>query len=71
MEAAVIFAERHATFAAVDLAECVAMLADDPEARLIAGATDLGVESNLHMRRWPHLVSTEAIAELQDFRRFP
>src|SRR5579885_2741962 len=36
--------------------ECVALLADDPEVYLIAGGTDLAVESNLKYRRWRHLV---------------
>ena len=44
--------------------ECVAILARDTTATLVAGCTDLGVESNLRHRRWPHLVSVEAIAEL-------
>jgi xanthine dehydrogenase small subunit len=44
--------------------ECVAILARDPRATLVAGCTDLGVESNLRHRRWPHLVSVEAIDEL-------
>ena len=48
------------------VAECIALLAD-PEARLIAGGTDLAVESNLAGRRWPHLVSLEAIEELREF----
>jgi xanthine dehydrogenase small subunit len=47
--------------------ECVAILARDPDARLIAGGTDLVVDSNLKFRRWPHLVSVEAIEELRDF----
>ena len=47
--------------------QCLSILATDPEARLIAGGTDLVVESNLRLRRWNHLVSIEAIAELQDF----
>jgi xanthine dehydrogenase small subunit len=34
---------------------------------LISGGTDLVVESNLRARRWPHLVSLEAIAELREF----
>ena len=46
--------------------ECLAILADDPTARLISGGTDLVVESNLRARRWPHLVSVEAIAELRE-----
>ncbi len=49
------------------ISECIAILARDPEARLIAGGTDLGVESNLKFRRWPHLVSLEAIDELRAF----
>ena len=47
--------------------ECLAQLAAHPDARLIAGASDLGVESNLHGRRWPHLISLEAIDELRTF----
>ena len=42
---------------------------DDPDATLIAGGTDLGVESNLRGRRWPHLVSVEAIDELRECSR--
>jgi xanthine dehydrogenase small subunit len=51
--------------------ECLAIVAADPEARLIAGATDLGVESNLRGRRWSHLVSLEAIGELREFSETP
>jgi xanthine dehydrogenase small subunit len=47
--------------------QCLAILAEDPEARLISGGTDLVVESNLRGRRWSHLVSLEAIAELREF----
>ncbi len=47
--------------------QCLSILAEDPEARLISGGTDLVVESNLRVRRWPHLVSLEAIAELREF----
>jgi xanthine dehydrogenase small subunit len=49
------------------LERCLAILADDPDARLISGGTDLVVESNLRSRRWSHLVSVEAIAELREF----
>jgi xanthine dehydrogenase small subunit len=48
------------------LADCLAILAADPEATLVAGCTDLGVESNLRHRRWTHLVSVEAIEELYE-----
>ena len=44
-----------------------ATLAAVPNATLIAGATDLGVEANLRGRRWSHLVSLEAIPELRQF----
>jgi xanthine dehydrogenase small subunit len=33
---------------------------------VIAGCTDLGVESNLKLKRWPHLVSVEAVPELRE-----
>ena len=49
------------------LAECFAIAAAYPEARWIAGATDMGVESNLRFRRWPRLVSLEGVAELREF----
>ena len=48
------------------LADCVAALNARPGATLIAGCTDLGVESNLKLKRWPHLVSVEAVAELHE-----
>ena len=47
--------------------QCLAILAENPDARLISGGTDLGVESNMRARRWAHLVSLEAIAELREF----
>jgi xanthine dehydrogenase small subunit len=46
------------------LDECLTELAAHPGATLIAGGTDLGVESNLKGRRWPHVVSLESIEEL-------
>jgi xanthine dehydrogenase small subunit len=49
------------------LEQCLAILASDPVARLISGGTDMVVESNLRSRRWPHLISVEAIAELREF----
>jgi xanthine dehydrogenase small subunit len=49
------------------LAECFTILAADPEARLVAGGTDVGVESNLRGKRWNHVVSLEAIGELREF----
>lgn len=46
---------------------CLELLRADPGAKIVSGATDLGVESNLLFRRWPHLISLEAIAELREF----
>jgi len=51
----------------VSIAECSALLQEHPEAKLIAGGTDVAVESNLRQRRWPHLISLEAMAELRVF----
>ena len=49
------------------LDECLSLLAQ-PDARLVAGATDLAVESNLRGRRFPRLISVEALPELRVFR---
>jgi xanthine dehydrogenase small subunit len=48
------------------LDECLSLLASDPDAKVIAGGSDLGVESNLAGRRWRHLVSIEAIEDLRE-----
>jgi len=50
---------------------CLSLLRDHPDGRLVAGATDLAVESNLRLRRWPHLVSLDAIDELREFSSTP
>jgi len=50
------------------LGECLGLLARDPEAVLVAGATDLAVESNLRGRRFERLISLEALEELRGFR---
>ena len=47
------------------LRHCLEILRDHPAARVVAGATDLAVESNLHGRRFEFLVSVEALAELR------
>jgi xanthine dehydrogenase small subunit len=49
------------------VAECVSVLQRDPSAKLLAGGTDLAVDSNLRAARWNHLVSVEAIDELHGF----
>src|SRR5580700_9701187 len=51
----------------VSLADCLSVLAAHPEARLVAGATDVAVEMNLRGRRWPMLISVDGISELRTF----
>src|SRR5205823_4722501 len=41
-------------------------MAEQPEARLIAGATDLGLEITKRFQRFPTLISVEAVAELNE-----
>ena len=50
-----------------NLEACLDILESHPDATLIAGATDLAVEANLRGRRWPLLVSVEALPELRVF----
>jgi xanthine dehydrogenase small subunit len=50
------------------LRQCLALLASRPDARIISGGTDLVVESNLRFRRFPDLISVEAIPELRQMR---
>jgi xanthine dehydrogenase small subunit len=47
------------------LAACLEELAEDPQARLVAGGTDLVVESNLRGASFPHLISLDALPELR------
>ena len=49
------------------IAECFGLMAANPGARYVSGATDVAVESNLRDQRWPLLVNIEALAELQVF----
>lgn len=53
------------------LAECLSLAAEFPDAKLVAGCTDAGVESNLRFRRWQHLISLEGVAELRKFSETP
>jgi len=52
----------------VTLKDLFRLLAFDPTARLVAGATEIGVEINKLFREYPFLISTEAVPELQDIR---
>ena len=46
------------------LAACLEIASRNPDAQWIAGGTDLVVESNLKFKRWPCLISLEAVPEL-------
>ena len=50
---------------------CIAVMREHPGAKIVSGATDVAVESNLFGRRWPHLISLDAIGELRGFSRNP
>lgn len=52
-------------FQPTDLREALHRLATTPNAQPIAGGTDLLVERNLRGKRWPALVSLEAVPELK------
>lgn len=47
------------------LAEVLELLQQHPNATLVAGATDLGLEMSWHRQHYPILISLEAVAELK------
>jgi xanthine dehydrogenase large subunit len=53
------------------LAELFRLKRKHPAARLVAGATEIGVELNKKFKAFPLLISTEAVAELTLIRRTP
>ncbi len=53
------------------LGKLFAAMAQYPEARLIAGATELGLEITKKFRKFPVLLSVEAIPELNELRPTP
>ncbi len=53
------------------LAELVRLRAEHPEAVLVAGATEIGVDVTKKARRFPLLISTEGVAELRGVERTP
>ncbi|MEV0284198.1 MULTISPECIES: FAD binding domain-containing protein [unclassified Kribbella] len=50
-----------------DLAEVLEVLAESPEAQIVAGSTDVGVEVNLRGVRKPLVVAIDRLAELREF----
>lgn len=53
------------------LLEVLDLLQQHPQATLVAGATDLGLEMSHHSRPFPILISLEAVAELQHVQQTP
>lgn len=51
------------------LSEVLSLLQQHPEAKLVAGATDLGLEFSHHRQFFPVLVSLEAVTELKQIRQ--
>jgi xanthine dehydrogenase small subunit len=47
------------------------LLQQHPEASLVAGATDLGLEMSHHSKNFPVLISLEAVAELKNLTNTP
>jgi xanthine dehydrogenase small subunit len=54
-----------------DLAELASALRRHPEARLVAGASDLGLEITKQLRRFDVLIALAEIAELRGIRSLP
>ena len=52
---------------AASIAECLALLDDHPAAKLVAGATDLGVESNLRVADGRILSASMRFTELREY----
>ena len=51
------------------LAEVLDLLQQYPNATLVAGATDLGLEMSWHRQHYPILISLEAVAELKQIQQ--
>jgi xanthine dehydrogenase small subunit len=51
------------------LAEILDLLDRHPNATLVAGATDLGLEFSWHTQEFPILISLESVAELKTFKQ--
>ncbi len=51
-----------------DLAEALALLAEHPDATVVAGSTDWGVEANLRGRRASYVVAVDRVPELRGLR---
>ena len=55
-------------FRPTSLVELLRLRNENPEARLIAGATELGLDITKRHQKFPTLISTEAVAELKEIK---
>lgn len=55
-------------FRPIQLSEVLNLLQQYPQAELIAGGTDLGLEISHHRQEFPTLISLESVAELQQIQ---
>ncbi len=58
-------------FRPIQLSEVLNLLQQYPQAQLIAGGTDLGLEISHHRQEFPTLISLESVAELQQIQYYP
>ncbi|MBD2485165.1 xanthine dehydrogenase small subunit [Planktothrix sp. FACHB-1365] len=56
-------------FRPLQLSEVLEILQQYPDAKLVAGATDLGLEISHHHQEFPTLISLESVAELQQLKQ--
>ncbi|WP_088890994.1 xanthine dehydrogenase small subunit [Leptolyngbya ohadii] len=61
----------HQFFRPTQLQEAIDLLQRYPEAVLVAGATDLGLEMSHHRQTFPILISLEAVSELKQIQQTP
>lgn len=55
-------------FRPASLAHLLRLLQEHPEARMIAGATELGLEITKKFKKFPTLISVEAVSELKELQ---
>ncbi|CAD5929750.1 Xanthine dehydrogenase 1 [Planktothrix tepida] len=56
-------------FRPLQLSEVLELLQQYPHAKLVAGATDLGLEMSHHYQEFPTLISLESVAELLELKQ--
>lgn len=59
----------HQFYRPTQLSEVLELLQQHPDATLVAGATDLGLEMSHHRRHYPVMISLEGVADLKQFHQ--